>query len=402
MEITTAFQSPQNLGTKIAPNRFLSQPIEHNQANKSGGFSSPMIEFYSEMSRGQWGVIIMETTAVSMQERCRVNGLVLDPSMENDNSWSDFFRQNKKINDQSLWIVEISAAGYKNQTGKTMSLFENQHELPTGEIMTTEYVEELLDDYIQATRLAYERGADGIDLKLCHGYFAGLFLRPNNQRKDQYGGTWENRTRFIKEYFRRAQKAVGDKNFIWTSRLNAWDGPIPGGFGMKGPQAETHGQAWIRDISEVEKLYSLLNDLGINLINISAGISVPVGMKDPNHFIHPYFIAKQEMALHAKKFLHTLNSNIAIASTGWSSLGPHSLQIGAEYLQNGIDFIGYGRQQLCEPEFPRKILQHSSQSSASVVEYVEEELNICIVCGKCYAGLNGEGPVQCPIYSIKS
>ncbi len=400
VNIHEQFSQECQIGNRTANNRFLAQPVEHNQANKVGGFSDPMLKFYRKMSEGKWGVIVMETTGTSMDERCRQNGLVLDSSVENEESWSQFFSEMKSINPESLWIVEISAAGFKNESGPRQALFKGQHEMPNGPVMTREYVDKLLDDYVHATRLAYERGADGIDIKLCHTYFAGLFLRPNNQRSDAYGGNFDKRTYFLREYFKRAQKLVGDKDFLWTTRMNAWDGAIPGGFGMDGPKNEDDGRAYVRNNREVHRLYTILAGNGVDMVNISAGIGVPVGLNDPRKNLHPNFALLQRMAVKAKFHLKELAPNITVASTGWSAMGAYGLKIGSEYLKRGVDFIGYGRQQLCEPTFPKIVLEDAP--TGNEIDYLEDNCNICIVCGKCYAGLHGEGPVECPIYPFQN
>jgi 2,4-dienoyl-CoA reductase-like NADH-dependent reductase (Old Yellow Enzyme family) len=78
-----------------------------------------------------------------------------------------------------------------------------------------------------------------------------------NQRKDDYGSSFENRTRFVKEYMKHTKEEVGDNNFLWKTRINGWDGGFPGGFGMAGPtvreSTNTNPQTWIRDSTEVER-----------------------------------------------------------------------------------------------------------------------------------------------------
>jgi len=401
-----SFKKECQIGGRIARNRFLAQPCEHNHARADGAFSNPLLDFYRRMKAGNWGVVVVETTATSAREKCRKHELVLTDEAKNEGSWQNFFQEMKtKETDQrraegdTLWVLQITAAGHMNVAGPPRALFNGQRELPNGPVLSTDEIDARLDEYVHATRLAYERGADGIDFKQCHGYFAGVFLRPNNQRLDDYGGCFENRTRFVEEYMRRAKKEVGDNNFLWTTRINGWDGGYPGGFGMGGPavleRTGTNPNAWIRDITEVERFYGLLNTLGFDLVNVSAGITVPTGKMNPKFALHPNFFILQDLALHAKTCFRERQSRVAIASTGWSALGLHAFTIGSCYLDHGIDLIGFGRWQLCEPLLPKKVLEAPNVDPS---DYIQGNANVCLACGKCTTGLRGEGPVKCAIY----
>ena len=56
--------------------------------------------------------------------------------------------------------------------------------------------------------------ADGVDFKICHGYLGTQLLRPYNDRKWKYGGSFENRARFAFEGYERMKKEINDPNFI--------------------------------------------------------------------------------------------------------------------------------------------------------------------------------------------
>ncbi len=395
---------PCPVGHLVAPNRFLAQPLEHNQATPSGCFSDPLLAFYKRLRDGGWGAVVLETTAISTKEKCRQHALVLEDTPENAGSWEAFFKDMKaQGNDganegRTLWIVEISAAVHKNVSAQRRSAYPSQPDAQGLQVLTTDEMESLLTDHVTATRLAYERGADGIDFKQCHGYFGATLLRPGNQRDDRFGGNHDNRTCFLKEYTRRARKEIGDKEFLFTTRINAWDGGQAGGIGTGGSPADGTS-CMVRDATEVDATYKLLVDLGYSLINVSAGIPTPSGMVNPAvHIPHEFYIF-QDLALHAREVIHgTGNAPVAIASTAWSALGPLAPIIGDRYVAKGIDFIGFGRWQLCEPFLPRKVLFEAKKSNRPVPEYLEDNANVCLACGKCGSGLTGPGPVSCPIY----
>ena len=86
-----------------------------------------------------------------------------------------------------------------------------------------------------AAKMAHDCGADGVDFKLCHGYLGSQLLRPFNDRKWKYGGSWGNRTRFAYEFYERVAKEIKDPGFIVGSKISIWEG-LPGRHGLGGPR----------------------------------------------------------------------------------------------------------------------------------------------------------------------
>ena len=102
-----------------------------------------------------------------------------------------------------------------------------------------------------ACKLAQEAGFDGMDVKCCHRYLACELLSAFT-REGEYGGSFENRTRFYRNAIKAAQAEVkGDKFFI-TSRLNVYDGfEYPYGFGAR---AETGLKPWLDEGVELARI----------------------------------------------------------------------------------------------------------------------------------------------------
>ena len=81
---------------------------------------------------------------------------------------------------------------------------------PVPEAMTEEDLRHALDEYVHSAKSALAAGFDGIELHAANGYLLEQFIRPNtNQRKDRYGGSIENRSRFVLEIADALIKAVG-------------------------------------------------------------------------------------------------------------------------------------------------------------------------------------------------
>jgi len=86
--------------------------------------------------------------------------------------------------------------------------------------MTKEQIRECIDDHVEAAKRAIKVGYDGVEVTAFMGYLLANFLSPFvNHRTDEYGGTFENRGRFMVELIESMKDAIGDAHF-WI-RLNA-------------------------------------------------------------------------------------------------------------------------------------------------------------------------------------
>lgn len=88
---------------------------------------------------------------------------------------------------------------------------EGMKDHPVPQALTAEQLLETKNEFIQAARNAVEAGFDGIELHGANGYLLEQFLSPHsNQRTDNYGGSVENRARFVLEVAQGASKAIGN------------------------------------------------------------------------------------------------------------------------------------------------------------------------------------------------
>lgn len=126
--------------------------------------------------------------------------------------------------------IQIGHTG--NMSGKKVS--GEQPIAPTGGVnwygptftrtMTKADIETVIRDFISATRIAAKAGFDAVEVHAGHGYLISQFLSPyTNKRKDEYGGSFENRSRFLKEVLT-AVKTELPSHMAMLVKMNAWDG----------------------------------------------------------------------------------------------------------------------------------------------------------------------------------
>jgi NADH:flavin oxidoreductases, Old Yellow Enzyme family len=119
-------------------------------------------------------------------------------------------------------------------------------------------IRKVIDAFVSATRRALAAGFDAVEVHAAHGYLLHQFLSPlSNQRSDNYGGSFENRSRLLREVVA-AVRAEWPQNLPVFVRLSATD--------------------WVEDgwdIDETIEVCRLLKGLGVDLVDVSSGGLVP-------------------------------------------------------------------------------------------------------------------------------
>ncbi len=380
--------SPIKIGKKTAPNRIVNQPMECNDADEVGNPTELTFNRYRKLAEGGAGIIFVEALTITQESRARKNQLGIyektAPTLEK------LVKEMKGINSQSLILFQITHSG--QQSGAGFSRLVSVYPLPGQEthILNEGEIARVGEDFAKSVMIAKQVGADGIDFKHCHGYLCAEMLRPVNTRKDRFGGSFENRTRFFFETVEKIKKSVGSGAFLLGARFSVYEG-IPGGFGTAGP-AEV-----IEDVSEPLAFVRLMEKAGMDYINVSAGIPAitPEIVRPTKNFpegVYRHFGWAQAMKKQVQvpiigsgySYLRDGKNDLKEADPGKKSF----LYWAQKNLKEGIcDMVGIGRQSLADPLFARKILEGKSA-----------EVNYCIACGSCSLLLRAQARTGCPIY----
>lgn len=379
---------PIQIGKKIAPNRIVNQPMECNDADEIGNPTEQSLARYRKLAEGGAGIIFVEALTITRESRARKNQLGIYEKTAR--SLEKLIREMKAINSESLILMQITHSG--RQSGASFSRVVSAY--PTGEadvhVLATGEIDEIGNEFTRAAVIAKEVGADGIDFKHCHGYFCAELLRPANTRKDRFGGSFENRIRFFAETASKIKSAVGKSSFLLGVRFSFYEGII-GGFGAAGPEEV------IEDLSEPLALARLVEKIGCDYINVSAGIPAitPEIVRPSKNYpegVYRHF----GWARAIKKIL-----SIPVIGSGYSYLKEgnndlkdadpkkRSFKHWAEknLAEGTCDMVGLGRQSLADPLFAKKIL--SGRIS---------EVNYCLTCGGCSILLRSQAQVGCVVY----
>ncbi|MBI4028356.1 MAG: NADH:flavin oxidoreductase [Verrucomicrobia bacterium] len=251
-------------------------------------------------------------------------------------------------------------------------------------VLTDEDVERLILRFIEAAKVAADVGADFVDIKHCHGYllheFLGAFARPG-----KFGGSFENRTRLVREIVR-GIRAARPKLLIGV-RLSAFDfvpykpDPAlsrPGKPGPGIPEDYSHCLPYrcafgvnalnpvAYDLSETVRFLNLLKSLDVRLVNLSAGspyynphIQRPA-MYPPSDGYQPpedplVGVARQiRVVAQVKKQF----PDMILVGSAYSYLQEYLPHVAQYNVRQGLaDAVGLGRMILSYPELPTDVLR---------------------------------------------
>ena len=380
--------SPIRIGNKLAPNRIVNQPMECNDGDPYGNPTELTLRRYRNLAEGGAGMIFIESLTISYESRARRNQLKI--AEDTARGLERLVKEMRETNDRSLILFQINHSGRISQAAFSKVVSVYQRGDPSIHPLTEKEIDDIGSRFAKAAVIAKQVGADGIDFKHCHGYLCGEMIRPANTRPDQYGGTFENRTRFFRETTQKIKKAVGDGSFLIGARFSAYEG-IPGGFGTAGPKEV------IEDLSEPIAFAKMLGETGMDYVNVSAGIP-----QVTPEIVRPTRDFPEGVYRHfgwAKAVKNTVK--IPVIGSGYSylkdgkndlkepDLAKKSFMYWAEKnLKDGhVDLVGVGRQSLADPSFAKKILAAGARS-----------IHYCRACGGCSILLRSQREVGCTTY----
>lgn len=241
-------------------------------------------------------------------------------------------------------------------------------------VMTDEEIERLIEDYVVAARLAQKAGFAFVDIKHCHGYLGHEFLSAVD-REGKYGGSFENRTRFLREVVSgiRAEAPgleIGvrlsafdflpfkpDENGI--GRPEEWAGEYRHAFGGDGSGVGT-------DLSEPDQFLGQCEALGLRLVNITAGspyyvphIQRPALFPPSDGYQPPEDpLVGVARLINVTAELKAKHPKLCVVGTGYSYLQEWLPNVAQNVVRTGrADFVGLGRIVLTYPELCADVLE---------------------------------------------
>ena len=243
---------------KTAKNRIFKSAMEEQLAQNDQP-SEKLVRLYDTWAKGGAGVLVTGNVMVAESGKGSINDVVIsdDRGLEMLKKWAKAGTQN-----DTLLIMQINHAGKQSPAvvNKTplapsavplvgMDGFIN----PPREL-TADEINGLIQQFVQTAKIAEQAGFSGVQIHAAHGYLISQFLSPHhNRRQDQWGGSLENRMRFLLETYTAIRTVVG-KDFLVGVKLNSADFPKGG-----------------VDESESVQVVQKLSEMDIDFIEVSGG-----------------------------------------------------------------------------------------------------------------------------------
>lgn len=287
--------------------------------NEDGNVENWHLTHYTSRAVGQVGLIIIEATAVAPQGRISPQDLGI---------WSDdhiggLQQLTGLIKEHGAKTgIQLAHAGRKAVLDGEIfapSPIPFNDQMKTPKKMSAEEIQKTVEAFKNGAARAKKAGFDVIEIHGAHGYLINEFLSPlTNRRTDEYGGSHENRYRFLKEVIA-AVKMV-------------WEGPLF----VRISASDYHDEGLTVD--DYVTFARWMKEDGVDLIDVSSGAVVPARIP-----IYPgYQVGFSEKIRH--------EADIPTGAVGLITSGLHAEEI----LQNNrADLIFLGRELLRDPYWPR-------------------------------------------------
>ena len=323
--------SPVTINGMTLKNRAVMPAMGTGYGNADGTVSDRLAAYLARRAKGGTGLIITEVCAVDPRGKGFPNEI---------GAWNDAFipgltglteaihRKSGKI------ALQLHHAGRETFEQAAGGIPEAPSAIPSAvlgqpcEAMDRERIAAVIEAFARAAARARKAGFDAVEIHGAHGYLLNQFLSPfSNQRTDEYGGSEENRSRFVLAIIAAVRKEAG-RDFPVIIRISA-DEMIRGGY----------------DLAFMQRLAPLLVAAGVDAIHCSVGVfSTPGTMSIASMDTEPGF-----NLFRARAIKEAVNVPvIGVGRINDPELAEKAIAAG------DADLISFGRQHLTDPDFIAK------------------------------------------------
>ena len=396
---------PRTVGGRTAPNTMAVLPMEGCDSNPDGSPSDLVQRRYLRLAEGGFGLIWWEANAVVPEGRANERQMMLTASNQgqfaallgraNEAAARAFGEAHRPVH-----VLQLTHSGrYSRPEGHKGRAIIPQHDplldprsgvTEQTPLVTDAYLDALTERYVVSALLAKEAGFDGVDVKSCHRYLLSELLA-SFTREGKYGGSFENRTRFLRQTVRAVREAVGP-DFIVACRFNVFDAhPYPYGFGCD------HEDMWKFDPTEPMALVRMLVENGVTLLSNSAGnpyyiypqVTRPFDLSSmgiPTPEEHP--LESMARLFQFTREIQEAAGDVPVVGNGYTWLRQFWPYVGAANLLDGsCSFVGLGRGSFAYPDAPRDLMTNGRL----------EPQKCCIACSKCTQIMRDHGRTGCVV-----
>ena len=250
---------PGTIGSMSLKNRVIRSATEEMHASSDGRITDDYVRLYAQLAKGGVGLIITGNYGINVLGRASPRTVLVD----DDETIGNLEELVNTVHDNGTKIVaQLNHVGRQRYTAMeddytpvAPSPVKVKYTGVKPRPMTEEEIEDTIEAFGRAARRVKEAGFDGMQIHGAHGYLINQFLSGHtNRRNDKWGGSAENRRRFLIEVYKSIRNAVGN-DYPVLIKINARD-PVPRGV----------------TLDETVETCKILDTLKIDAIEVSDGI----------------------------------------------------------------------------------------------------------------------------------
>ena len=398
LEDISVLAKPLAFGNVVLKNRLGIAPMEGADALPDGSPSRLTTRRYVREAEGGSGLIWFEAISIVPEGRSSAHQLMLTKdNLEQYKRFTEEIKEaGRKANGFAPYLVmQANHSGrYSNPQGRPAPLIAYRHPeyeklRPADDscIVSDDYLKSLEEKFGEAALLAREAGFDAVDIKSCHGYLLAELNSAYN-RPGQYGGSFENRTRLLRNGIA-AAKAYETEDFLVTARIGIFDGfAYPYGFGVK----EEEG-AVVNAEEPIRLIRSLYKDYGLPMVNLTMG-NPYVSTHVTRPYEHGKYVPDEHPLVGVARIINGIGAvkkavpQMVISASGPSYLRQYSDLFAAGAIEEGLcDEMLFGRMSFANPGFANQIIKDGCMDVKKT----------CVACGKCGDLIRAGKPTGCVV-----
>jgi 2,4-dienoyl-CoA reductase (NADPH2) len=381
-------------------NRLTVHPMEGADGTPTGSPSELTYRRYKRFAAGGAGLIWMEACAVTPEGRANPRQIWIT-----ENNLSDFQRLVEETHKaaetfdkkhKTVLILQLTHSGrYSKPYGKPAPIIAHHSKIldplmKLGDdypLISDDELKALEDKYAKAAILAEKAGFDGVDIKSCHRYLLSELLASYTRENSIYGGSFENRTRLLRNAVTKVKDAV--KSIFVTARINAYDSmEYPYGFGVDKNDVNTP------DLSEIKEIAKFFVSVNSPFLNITIG----------NPYYNPYVnrpfdlptigasTPAENQLVAVERFITVVDEiqnaipQISIIGGGYTWLRNYFPYVAASNIKNKrVSLVGLGRMSFAYPDFIKDLTEKKELDGTKV----------CVACSACTQIMRDGGTTGC-------
>jgi NADPH-dependent glutamate synthase beta subunit-like oxidoreductase/2,4-dienoyl-CoA reductase-like NADH-dependent reductase (Old Yellow Enzyme family) len=398
-EDVSCLSNPVQAGQLLIPNSLAVHPMEGADGDNQGRPGPLTYRRYKRFAAGGAGLIWAEAIAVVKEGRANPRQLWLHEGSkaafaEMVSQMRQAAAQSMGANHRPVIVAQLTHSGrYSKPEGVAAPLIPQRDPyrdslVPEPKpavdkdskvddlcVIADEYLDNLQLEYVKAAKRAYEAGFDAVDIKSCHGYLVNELLASRN-RNGKYGGSFENRTRFVLEVIDKIKAELSDKIGICL-RLGFYDAiPYPYGWGVD------ENDYTSPDLIEPKRFVKLLSEKGVKLINFTIAnpyynphVGRPFNQAIKGAYDEPeHPLVGVQRLINLTAEIQQEFPEIAFVGTGYSWLRQLMGNVAAASVKEGkVKIVGGGRMAFAYPDFAKDLLTKGKLDKEKV----------CVGCSAC-------------------